>query len=391
MDYLRYIGASDVTAKEVKLFGLSDFIANRFEKVAHRYYLANRDLAIKRTTWGSIFNILGDLAYYGAYVLIIIRTVAGALSVGDMTFLSGSFNRLRNQLQAIFTRFSRITESSLYLQDYFDFIDFKFEEDENKIYLQLPDKIEEGFYFKNVSFKYPESDKFVLENVSFHLKKGEKLALVGENGAGKTTLIKLLLGMYQPTSGEILMDGKNIHDFQPGEYQEKFGAIFQDYVRYSFTAGENIGVGKIEMLEEEPVIQAAAEKSMADEVVKGLPEGYRQQLGKRFSQGLDLSGGQWQKIALARAYMKDAEVIILDEPTAALDARAEYEAFERFVELTKGKTSVIISHRFSTVRMADRILVLKNGKVLELGTHEELVNGGGLYAELFNLQAQGYQ
>ncbi|MEZ4981473.1 MAG: ATP-binding cassette domain-containing protein [Saprospiraceae bacterium] len=230
-----------------------------------------------------------------------------------------------------------------------------------------------------------------MENVSFHLKKGEKLALVGENGAGKTNLIKLLLGMYQPTSGEILMDGKNIHDFQPGEYQEKFGAIFQDYVRYSFTAGENIGVGKIEMLEEEPVIQAAAEKSMADEVVKGLPEGYRQQLGKRFSQGLDLSGGQWQKIALARAYMKDAEVIILDEPTAALDARAEYEAFERFVELTKGKTSVIISHRFSTVRMADRILVLKNGKVLELGTHEELVNGGGLYAELFNLQAQGYQ
>jgi ATP-binding cassette subfamily B protein len=391
LDYLRYIGASDVTAKEVKLFGLSDFIANRFEKVAHRYYLANRDLAIKRTTWGSIFNILGDLAYYGAYVLIIIRTVAGALSVGDMTFLSGSFNRLRNQLQAIFTRFSRITESSLYLQDYFDFIDFKFEADEHKIYLPLPDKIEEGFYFKNVSFKYPESDKFVLDNVSFHLKKGEKLALVGENGAGKTTLIKLLLGMYQPTSGEILMDGKNIHDFQPGEYQEKFGAIFQDYVRYSFTAGENIGVGKIDQLEEEPIIQAAAEKSMADEVVKGLPDGYRQQLGKRFSQGLDLSGGQWQKIALARAYMKDAEVIILDEPTAALDARAEYEAFERFVELTKGKTSVIISHRFSTVRMADRILVLKNGTVLELGTHEELVNGGGLYAELFNLQAQGYQ
>jgi ATP-binding cassette subfamily B protein len=391
LDYLRFIGASDVTAKEVKLFGLSDFIALRFEKLAHRYYMANRNLAIKRTAWGSLFNILGDMAYYGAYVLIIIRTVGGVLTVGDMTFLSGSFNRLRNQLQAIFTRFSRITESALYLQDYFDFIDFKFEEDENKVYLPLPERIEEGFEFRNVSFKYPESDALVLNDVSFFLKKGEKLALVGENGAGKTTLIKLLLGMYAPTAGVILLEGKNIQDFEPGAYQQKFGAIFQDYVRYSFTAGENIGVGKVEQLEEEAIIQAAAEKSMADDVVRSLPAGYKQQLGKRFNQGLDLSGGQWQKIALARAYMKDAEVIILDEPTAALDARAEYEAFERFIGLTQNKTSVIISHRFSTVRMADRIVVLKNGTVLELGTHEELLSNKGLYAELFNLQAQGYQ
>jgi len=399
LDYLRFIGASDVTAKEVKLFGLADYISNKFASVAHRYYLANRRLAVRRSLWGAFFNILGDVAYYWAYVVIILQTVSGALTLGAMTFLSGSFSRLRNQLQTIFSRFSRITESAMYLQDYFDFIDLETDHDPGRIYAPLPDPIQTGFVFENVSFKYPdaagggkdEGDGFVLKNLSFSLRKGEKLALVGENGAGKTTLVKLLLRMYEPTEGRILLDGTDIRLFDKVAYQKLFGAIFQDFVKYYFTAGENIGLGFVEELDNRSRVETSAEKSLADKVIESLPEKYDQRLGRRFNDGQDLSGGQWQKIALGRAYMKDAEVVILDEPTAALDARAEYEAFERFVELTKGKTSVIISHRFSTVRMAERILVLKNGRMLELGSHEELLRNGGLYAELFELQAKGYQ
>ncbi len=391
LDYYRYIGASDVTAKEIKLFGLADYISEQFSVLAHKYYLANRNLAIRRSLWGSFFHIVGDLAYYGAYVFIIIRTVGGLLTVGDLTFLAGSFSRLRSQLQTIFSRFSKITESALYLKDYFDFIDIEHSRlaaSEIKI---LPQKIKTGFEFRNVHFKYPGSDVYVLRDISFHLKAGEKLALVGENGAGKTTLVKLLLRLYEPTEGQILLDGTDIQRFDKAAYQNKFGAIFQDFVKYYFTAGENIGIGKIKAVNDQPQIEFAAEKSLADQVIEDLPQKYEQRLGKRFNDGKDLSGGQWQKIALGRAYMKDAEVIILDEPTAALDARAEYEAFERFVELTKQKTSVIISHRFSTVRMAERILVLKGGTILELGSHEELIENKGLYAELFELQAKGYQ
>jgi ATP-binding cassette subfamily B protein len=391
LDYLRYIGASDVTAKEVKLFGLADYISTKFADVAHRYYLANRRLSIRRSLWGSLFNIIGDVAYYWAYVVIIMQTVSGVITIGAMTFLSGSFSRLRGQLQTIFSRFSRITESAMYLQDYFDFIDLETDEDRTEVFQKLPEKIEQGFTFEKVSFKYPESDNYVLNNISFTLRKGEKMALVGENGAGKTTLVKLLLRMYEPNEGRILLDGTDIRDYNKAQYQQLFGAIFQDFVKYYFTAAENIGIGYVTEMENRPRIETSAEKSLADKVIESLPQDYNQRLGKRFNDGKDLSGGQWQKIALGRAYMKDAEVIVLDEPTAALDARAEYEAFERFVELTKGKTSVIISHRFSTVRMAERILVLKNGTILELGSHEELLTNDGLYAELFELQAKGYQ
>lgn len=391
LDYLRYIGASDVTAKEVKLFGLADFLSGRFAVLAHKYYLANRKLNIKRSVFGSIFHLIGDLAYYGGYLFIIFRTVAGVLTLGELTFLSGSFNRLRNQLQAIFSRFTMITESALYLQDYFDFMDLKPEEAEGYGTKTPPSDIKEGFRFESVSFQYPGAENYVLRDISFTLQAGEKLALVGENGAGKTTLVKLLLRLYEPTSGRITLDGTDIREFDKSKYQELFGAIFQDYVKYYFTAKENIGVGKIEELENAGRIAGAAERSLADEVIEALPERYDQPLGKRFANGKELSGGQWQKIALARAYMKDASVIILDEPTAALDARAEFEAFERFVDLTLEKTAVIISHRFSTVRMADRILVLSGGSILELGTHEELLKGSGLYAELFSLQARGYQ
>lgn len=391
LDYLRYAGASDVTAKEVKLFGLSNYLADRFKNLSDTYYLMSKKLAKQRAGWGSLFNVIGTGAYYGAYLLIVFRTVAGIFSLGDLTFLSGSFNRLRSKLQGFFTRFTAITESALYLQDYFEFLDLKYSENSEKEKLALPKKIKKGFEFKNVGFKYPKSEAWVVRNINFELKAGEKLAFVGENGAGKTTLIKLLLRFYEPTEGEILLDDIPVKEYDQTQYQQYFGVIFQDFVKFELTLRENIAMGEIEEIKNQERIDSAAEKSLANEVVTGLPRGYDQQLGKRFKQGKDLSGGQWQKIAIARAYMKDAEVLILDEPTSALDARAETEAFDRFIKLTEGKTAVIISHRFSTVRIADRIMVLKNGAVLEIGTHKELMENDKLYAELFNLQAQGYQ
>lgn len=390
LDYLRFIGANDKTAKEIKLFGLTDFVVNRFKNLSEEYYQLNKTLAIKRSALGFVFNVLGSLSYYGAYVFIIYRVLSGAITLGELTFLSGSFNRLMRNLQDFFSKFTRISESALYLKDYFDFIDIsivsKVEED-----MPLPNQIKEGFEFKNVRFAYPNSEIEILKGISFTLKAGEKLAFVGQNGAGKTTLIKLLLRFYEPTSGEILLDGVNINRFNLAEYQEFFGVIFQDFFRYEFTVRENIAIGNIDDLDNQPKIENAAELSLANDVVAELKHGYNQQLGKRFVNGQELSGGQWQKVALARAYMKNAEVMILDEPTSALDARAESEVFGRFIGLTEGKTSVIISHRFSTVRQADRILVLEHGKVLEIGTHEELMKNKTLYSELFALQAEGYQ
>jgi len=391
LDYVRYIGASDETAKEIKLFGLANFLSERFRKLAHKYYLANRKLAIRRTVWGSAFHIVGDFAYYGAYVLIIIRTVAGILTIGDLTFLSGSFARLRNQLQGIFSRFSKITESSLYLQDYFSFMEIQPKMLLKSGQIPFPEIIRSGFQFKGVGFQYPGSEQWAVRNISFTLHPGEKLALVGENGAGKTTLVKLLARLYDPSEGTITLDGISIKDYDLVSYRQAIGVIFQDYVRYYFTAQENIAVGHIDELKNREQVEYAANQSLADQVIEKLPLQYEQVLGKRFAEGKELSGGEWQKIALARAYMKESKLLILDEPTATLDARAEYEAFQRFAELTVGKTAVLISHRFSTVRMADRILVLKNGEVLELGSHEELLLIDGLYAELFQLQAAGYR
>ena len=391
LDYMRVIGASDVTAKEVKLFGLADFISNAFSTTADKYYQSIKKLTIKRSVWGALFNIIGVVAYYGAFVFIILKAVASIVTIGELTFLAGSFNRLRTQLQSMFTRFSNITESAMYLHDYFDFIDMEFDENTEFELLPTPKTIEEGIVFENVTFSYPNAHLPVFRNLSFKLFKGEKLALVGENGSGKTTLIKLLLRLYEPTSGRILIDGVDVRHYNKEEYQKLFGAIFQDFVKYYLTTRVNIAVGNIEKVNDDKRITKSAELSLADEVVKDLLKGYDQELGRRFKNGAELSGGQWQKIALARAYMSEAPVIILDEPTSALDARAEYEVFQRFIGLTKGRTSIIISHRFSTVRMADRILVLKDGEVLELGTHEELMAKGELYSELFELQAEGYQ
>ncbi len=390
LDYLRFIGANDKTAKEIKLFGLTDFVVDRFKNLSQEYYDLNKKLAIKRSALGFVFNVLGTLSYYGAYVFIIYRVISGVITLGELTFLSGAFNRLTRNLQDFFSKFTRISESALYLKDYFEFIDISIQP-KHKEDMPLPEKIKEGFEFVNVKFSYPESDNEILKGISFKIKAGEKLAFVGQNGAGKTTLTKLLLRFYEPTSGQILLDGVNINRFDKAKYQAFFGVIFQDFFRYEFAVRENIAIGDISQIENQEKIENAAELSLANQVVSELKKGYDQQLGKRFAKGQELSGGQWQKVALARAYMKDAKVMILDEPTSALDAKAESDVFERFIGLTEDKTSIIISHRFSTVRQANKILVLDEGRVLEMGTHEDLMANKSLYADLFKLQAEGYQ
>lgn len=390
LDYLRFIGASDETAKEVKIFNLSNFIIERFKKLSHQYFLANRKIVIRRSIWGLLLAALGSGAYYGAYVLIALQTVGGAISVGTLTFLTGSFQRLHSLLEGVMTRFSKIAESALYLKDLFDFFDINPEIISKPNSPAFPAKLQEGFVFENVSFRYPDQERWAIRNLSFHLKAGEKLALVGENGAGKTTLVKLLARLYEPTEGRILIDGIDIRDYDLKSLRQNIGIIFQDYIRFQLTAGENIAVGNIIHKDEQVEVIESAEKSLANTVIEKLPHQYEQMLGRRFKNGVELSGGQWQKIALGRAYMRDAQLLILDEPTSALDARAEHEVFQRFAELITGKSAVLISHRFSTVRMADRILVLENGQLVEIGSHEELLAQGGKYAELFTLQAKGY-
>jgi len=393
LDYLRFVGASDQTAKEIKLFGLADFLTGKFAMLAAQYYAVNKKLAVRRAGWGLLFNTLGDVGYYAAYVVIALRTVAGKLSLGDLTFLAGAFRQLRQLLQRMLSRFSDIAQSALYLQDLFDFLEMKptIAAPHADELLPFPTPIRNGFVFEGVSFRYPESEKYVLRDLNFTLQVGEKLALVGENGAGKTTLVKLLSRLYEPTEGRILLDGHDLRLYDPGALHRAIGVIFQDFVRFQLSASENVAVGDIGRRNDMEEIKDAAHQSLADEVIEKLPLGYDTPLGKRFKDGVELSGGQWQKVALARAYMREAQLLILDEPTAALDARAEYEAFKRFAGLTEGKSAVLISHRFSTVRMADRILVLQHGTIAEIGTHEELLAQQGIYAELFNLQAEGYR
>jgi ATP-binding cassette subfamily B protein len=391
LDYLRYIGASDMTAKEVKIFGLANFITDRFDELSMKYYYKNRDLSIRRAGWGGFFSVIGSVTYYGAYVLIIVQTVEGLITIGTLTFLAGAFRSMQQGLRAILSRFASIGENALYLQDLFDFFAIEPTIADRAAALPFPEKVQKGWVFEKVSFKYPGAEKFAVEDLSFTLPAGTKLALVGENGAGKTTLVKLLARLYEPTSGRILLDGRDLREYRLEELRDNVGVIFQDFFRYQLTVRENIAVGRIAYLDDDTQIKESAEKSLAAEVVADLPGGYDQVLGKRFAGGQDLSGGQWQKIALARAYIRDAQLLILDEPTSALDARAEYEVFQRFSELIEGKTAVLISHRFSTVRMADVILFLEFGRRLEMGAHEELMELNGRYAELFRLQARGYE
>ncbi|MGZ3756720.1 MAG: ABC transporter ATP-binding protein [Mucilaginibacter sp.] len=391
LDYIRYLGASDETAKEVKIFDLSAFIVDRFRQLSNKFYRDNKRLSIRRSVWGTFFAMLGSIGYYAAYVVIIIRAVNGSVTIGELAFLAGSFRQLRSLLEGILTRFTSVSQGAIYLRDFFDFFEIQPKIKPKPNPLPFPKIIREGFVFENVGFKYANAERWSNRYLNFTLHPGEKLALVGENGAGKTTLVKLLARLYDPTEGRILLDGIDLREYNIVDLRLNVGIIFQDYLRYQMTFAQNIAVGNIAEQHNRPLIENAAAQSLASLLAARLPAAYDQQLGKRFADGVELSGGEWQKVALARAYMRDAQLLILDEPTSALDARAEYEVFERFAELTKGKSAVLISHRFSTVRMADRILVLDQGELIEIGSHEELLQKGGRYAELFELQSKGYR
>ncbi|MBS0226544.1 MAG: ABC transporter ATP-binding protein [Proteobacteria bacterium] len=391
LEYLKQVGSSVETAKEVKIFDLNRFLIERFRTLSDKFTRANRKLAVRRAAWGTLLAALGSIAYYGAYGYIAWRTVRGDFTIGDLTFLSASFLRLRSLLESLLSGFAQVANQALYLDDLYSFFKIEPEITSKPNAAMVPRPIHRGFVFDNVGFRYDGSERWALRGLSFELKAGEVLALVGENGAGKTTLVKLLARLYDPDEGRILLDGIDLRDYDLDDLRANIGVIFQDFVRYHLTAGENIGVGQIDALHDRARIEQAAQRGMADEVVADLPQGYDQLVGRRWKTGVELSGGQWQKIAIARAYMRDAQVVILDEPTAALDARAEYEVFRRFKELSQERTAVLISHRFSSVRMADRILVLADGKVEAQGSHEELMAQGGRYAELFELQAAGYR
>ncbi|WP_401741318.1 ABC transporter ATP-binding protein [Stenotrophomonas geniculata] len=391
LDYLRQLGASVETAKEVKIYNLHRFLVERYRRLSVALFQANRALARRRAFWGTLLAALGTLGYYTAYAYIAWRTVRGDFSIGDLTFLAGSFLRLRQLLEGLLIGFSQVASQALYLDDLFSFFQIQPEIHSREGAVRVPQPIRQGFVFENVGFRYPDAEQWAVRHLDFQLRAGEVLALVGENGAGKTTLVKLLARLYEPDEGRILLDGRDLRDYDLDDLRANLGVIFQDFVRYNLSAGENIGVGQVEAMDDQARIADAARRGMAEEVIDDLPGGYDQQIGRRFKQGVDLSGGQWQKIAIARAWMRNAQVMILDEPTAALDARSEFEVFQRFRELADNRTAVLISHRFSSVRMADRILVLADGRIEASGTHVQLMAQGGRYAELFELQAAGYR
>jgi ATP-binding cassette subfamily B protein len=396
LDYLRYIGASDISAKELKLFGLSDFFVGRYERLSRDYYEANRKLATRRSAISIALNAIGTLGYYAAYGIIIYLAVieyhspAGMITIGTLTFLAASFRQSRDLLQRVLLALAQVYEQSLYLDDLFGFFEIEPRMRAPAVPVPVPLPIRTGFVFEDVGFRYAGQERWAVRGLSFTLAPGERLALVGENGAGKTTLAKLLVRLYDPTEGRILLDGVDLREYDVESLRRNAGVIFQDFVRYDFRLRENVAVGDIARMDDDAQVEDAAHRSLADTVASRVG-GYDRMLGRRFEGGAELSGGEWQKVALARAYMREAQLLVLDEPTAALDARAEYEVFLRFSELTQGKMAVLISHRFSTVRMADRILVLREGRLVEEGTHDALVAAGGLYADLFQLQAQGYR
>ncbi len=391
LDYLRFLGAGAQSAKEIKIFGLGTHLADRYQEVSEAIDKENQSLALKRAGVGSGLNLLATGGYYGAYVVVLVRVLAGAISIGTFTMLAGAFQRSRSYLESILSSFNSISEQAMFLTDLFDF--FAMEPTIRSLpdAIPAPRPIRDGFEFRHVDFAYPGASRLVVKDIHFRLYPSEKIALIGENGAGKTTLVKLLARLYDPTAGAIYLDGVDLREYSVEDLRREIGVIFQDYMRYDMVVRDNIGFGKIESLQDSPRIQSSAQKSLASLLIDRLPNGYDQMVGRRFEGGVDLSGGEWQKIALARAYMRDAQLLILDEPTATLDARAEYEVFQRFADLTRDRMAVLISHRFSTVRMADRILVLADGAIQEQGTHQQLLSLGGRYAELFELQAAGYR
>jgi len=407
LDYLRSLSAGDRTAKEVQLFGLSSWLVRRYRELAHRLHLANLDLAVRKGIAATLLSWFGTAGYYAGYVLILWRGFYGVISVGTLTFLAASFARSRAATERVLLTLGTIYEQGLYLRDLFDFFEMRPE------IISLPNAqavrihLEHGLVFDDVSFRYPGSNDWAVRHINLQIAPGEKIALVGENGAGKTTLARLVARLYDPTEGRILLDGVDLREYDLASLRRAVGVIFQDFVHYDLRLDENIAIGEISQVEDyldnrsgqtdgnrlgtaQPIAEAA-EKSQLAALAAKLPLGYRQMLGRRFEGGVELSGGEWQKVALARAYIRKAQIIILDEPTSALDARAEYETFARFAELVSGQIALLISHRFSTVRMADRIVVLQQGTILEQGTHAQLLSNNRLYAELFRLQAEGYQ
>lgn len=391
IDYLRFLGASKDSAKELKLFGLSKFLTDRFQQLSDDVYVQNVALAKRRLMASALLSTLTTVGYYGAYAYVIMETLQGKMTVGTLTFLTGAIAGASTNLQMIFSTFSSIADQSLFLTDLLQFFAVKPTVVSKPGAIKTPRPISLGLEFRNVSFSYPGGGRAVLKNLNLFLRPDERIALIGENGEGKTTIVKLLTRLYDPTFGQILLDGVDLREYDLEDYSSNIAVIFQDFMRYDMTAWENIAVGQIGAQEHLEEVELAARKSLAEGVIKKLPKGYDQMLGRRFETGVDLSGGEWQKVALARAYLRSAQILVLDEPTAALDARSEHEVFERFAELTKGKMALLISHRFSTVKMADRIIVLEQGVIAEEGRHEQLMARGGRYAEMFELQASSYR
>ncbi len=391
MDYLRYLGVSKESAKELKVFGLNSHLTERYAKLSDDIYVQNVGLAKRRFLASTFLTLLSTVGYYGAYAYVIYQTLQGKLSVGTLTFLAGAIAGASANLQLIFSTFSSIADQSLFLTDLLSFLELRPTVRSKPNALPCPRPIRQGIEFRNVSFAYPGTSRWVLQNLNLRLQQGERIALIGENGEGKTTIVKLLTRLYDPSEGSILLDGVDLREYNLEDYASQIAVIFQDFMRYDMTARENIAIGRIGEHGNMPQIVSAAQKSLADHVIQKLQGGYDQMLGRRFDAGVDLSGGEWQKVALARAYLRDAQILVLDEPTASLDARSEHEVFERFAELTAGKLSVLISHRFSTVKMADRIIVLEKGKISEEGPHAQLLARGGRYAEMFEMQASSYR
>lgn len=391
INYLGRLLTEDSAAKEIKLFNLGETLLTRYMTLFEKFFQEDKSLAFRRAVAGLGLGLIATLGFYGSYAWIVWRTVNGAISLGDMTLYLSIFRQGQTTFQAILSAVGNIYENNLFMAHLFDFLGLEPQMAVAARQQKLPVPLRTGIEFRRVGFRYPDSGEWALRDINLSIRPGEKIALVGPNGAGKTTLIKLLSRLYDPTEGAILIDGVDIRELDSIELRQKIGVIFQDFVRYHLPASENIGFGRIEWLQRRDQIIESARKSGAHPIIENLPEGYETILGRWFHGGHELSVGQWQKVALARAFMRDAEILVLDEPTASLDAETEYEIFRHFQELTDGKIAILISHRFSTVRMADQIVVIQEGRIAEIGTHDELLNRGAIYAHLFSMQAEGYR